>query len=155
MWKSPRRFSRSTLMTLLCWLMNNHAVSADRVVNIDETSGRLLPVQTVGWGRHGVKQAQVQGNTREATTFTVLQLQELHPDAGDHDAGPLRPQRHLRRRVREQGMARTVFGRLGVARHDLLQQKPVVEDWMSSIARSQRRRFPQCRDGGRSTPCPR
>ena len=59
------------LFTKLCWLMDKHAVSADRVVNIDETSCRLLPVHQTGWGRRGVKQAQLQGNTREATTFTV------------------------------------------------------------------------------------
>ena len=50
---------------------HKHAVSADRVVNIDETLCRLLPVQLTGGGRRGVKQAQLQGNTREATTFTV------------------------------------------------------------------------------------
>ena len=51
--------------------MDKHAVSADRVVNIDETSCRLLPVHRIVWGRRGVKQAQIQGNTKEATTFTV------------------------------------------------------------------------------------
>ena len=59
------------LFIKLCWLMDKHAVNADRVVNIDETSCRLLPVHHIGWGRRGVKQAQLQGNTREATTFTV------------------------------------------------------------------------------------
>ena len=47
------------LFIKLCWLMDNHAVSADRVVSIDETSCRLLPVQHIGWGRHDVKQAQL------------------------------------------------------------------------------------------------
>ena len=59
------------LFIKLCWLMEKHAVSADRVVNIDETSCRLLPVHQTGWGRRGTKQAQLQGNTKEATTFTV------------------------------------------------------------------------------------
>ena len=68
------------LFIKLCWLMDKHAVSADRVVNIDETSCRLLPVHQTGWGRRGVKQAQLQGNTREATTFTV---------AFSMDRGPL------------------------------------------------------------------
>ena len=45
--------------------------STPHVVNIDETSCRLLPVHQIGWGRRGFKQAQLQGNTREATTFTV------------------------------------------------------------------------------------
>ena len=40
---TPRLFIK------LCWLMETHAVSADRVVNID------------------IKQAQLQGNTKEAT----------------------------------------------------------------------------------------
>ena len=68
------------LFIKLCWLMDKHAVSADRVVNIDETSCRLLPVHQIGWGRRGVKQAQIQGSTREATTFTV---------AFSMDRGPL------------------------------------------------------------------
>ena len=59
------------LFIKLCWLMDKHAVSADRVVNIDETSYRLLPVHQTGWGRRGVKQAQLLGNTKEATTFRV------------------------------------------------------------------------------------
>ena len=41
-------------------------------MNIDETSCRLLSVHQIGWVRRGVKQAQLQGNTREATTFTVV-----------------------------------------------------------------------------------
>ena len=68
------------LFIKLCWLMDKHAVSADRVVNIDETSCRLLPVDQIGWGRRGVKQAQRQGNAKEATTFTV---------AFSMDRGPL------------------------------------------------------------------
>ena len=68
------------LFIKLCWLMDKHAVSADRVVNIDETSCRLLPVHQTGWDRRGVKQAQIQGNTKEATTFTV---------AFSMDRGPL------------------------------------------------------------------
>ena len=60
--------------------MDKHAVSADRVVNIDETSCRPLPVHQIGWGRRGVKQAQLEGNTREATTFKV---------AFSTDRGPL------------------------------------------------------------------
>ena len=44
---------------------DKHAVSAERVVNIDETSCRLLPVHQVGWGRRGVQQAQLQGNSKE------------------------------------------------------------------------------------------
>ena len=46
------------LFIKLCWLMDTHAVGADRVVNIDETSCRVLP-------------AHLQGNTKEATTFTI------------------------------------------------------------------------------------
>ena len=68
------------LFIKLCWLMDKHAVGADRVVNIDETSCRLFPVHQTGWGRRGVKQAQIQGNAKEATTFTV---------AFSMDRGPL------------------------------------------------------------------
>ena len=68
------------LFIKLCWLMDTHAVSADCVVNIDETSCRLLPVHQTGWGRRGTKQAQLQGNTNEATSFTV---------AFSMDRGPL------------------------------------------------------------------
>ena len=67
------------LFIKLCWLMDKHAVRADRVVNIDETSCRLLPVHQTGWGRRGVKQAQIQGNTREATTFTVALSMDRGP----------------------------------------------------------------------------
>ena len=43
---SPEQQHANThrLFIKLCWLMDKHAVSADRVVNIDETSCRLLPV---------------------------------------------------------------------------------------------------------------
>ena len=79
---SPEQQHANThrLFIKLCWLMDTHAVSADRVVNIDETSCRLLPVHQTGWGRCGVKQAQLQGNTKEATTFTI---------AFSMDRGPL------------------------------------------------------------------
>ena len=59
--------------------MDKHAVSTDRVVNINETSCRLLPVHRIGWRRRGVKQAQLQGNTREATTFTVALSMDRGP----------------------------------------------------------------------------
>ena len=68
--RQVRERSRHRLFIKLCRLMSTHAVSADRVVNIDDTSCRLLSVYYIGWGRRGVKQAQLQGNTREATTFT-------------------------------------------------------------------------------------
>ena len=63
--------NKHRLFIKLCWLMGKHAVSEDRVVNIDETTCRLLLVHQSGWGRRGVKQAQLQGNTRERTTFPV------------------------------------------------------------------------------------
>ena len=48
---SPEQQHANThrLFVKLCWLMDEHAVSADRVVNIDETSCRLLMVQQIGW----------------------------------------------------------------------------------------------------------
>ena len=75
-----QRANTQRLFIKLCWLMDKHAVSADRVVNIDETSCRLLPVHQMGWGRRGVKQAQLQGNAKETTTFTI---------AFSMDRGPL------------------------------------------------------------------
>ena len=71
---SPEQQHANThrLFIKLCWLMCTHAASADRVVNIDETSCRLLPLHQIRWGRRGVKQAQTQSNTKEATTFTVM-----------------------------------------------------------------------------------
>ena len=74
------------LFIKLCWLMDKHAVSAYRVVNIDETSSRLLPVHHIGWGRRGVKQAQLQGNTKEATTFTIAFSMDRGVHAGKTDA---------------------------------------------------------------------
>ena len=59
------------LFIKLCWLMSTHAVSADRVVNIDETSCRLLPVHQFGWSRRGVKQAQLQCKTGTRHFLTV------------------------------------------------------------------------------------
>ena len=71
-----RKELRDTLQLFikLCWQMSTYGVSEDRVVNTDETPCRLLPVHQL----RGVKQAQ--GNTREATTFTV---------AFSMDRGPL------------------------------------------------------------------
>ena len=62
---SPEQQHANThrLFNKLCWLTDKHAVSADRLVNIDE-SCRLLPVHQIGWDRPGVKHAQPQGNTR-------------------------------------------------------------------------------------------
>ena len=79
---SPEQKHANThrMFVKLCWLMEKHAVGADRVVNIDETSCRLLPVHQTGWDHRGVKQAQLQGNTKEATTFTI---------AFSMDRGPL------------------------------------------------------------------
>ena len=80
---SPEQQHANThrLFIKLCWLMDKHAVGADRVVNIDETSCRRLPVHQTGWGRRGTKHAQLQGNAKEATTFTVA----LSMDRGPRD----------------------------------------------------------------------
>ena len=96
--------------------MDKHAVSADRVVNIDETSCRLLLVDQIVWGR-GVKQAQLQGNAKEATTFSVafstdrgaldMLVQNVH--AGKTDAVlPEQPwPEHTRHVTSENGWATT------------------------------------------------
>ena len=77
--KELHSLEQHRLFIKLCWLVSTHAVSADRVVNVDDTSFRLLLVHQTGWGRRGVKQAQLQG-TKEATTFT---------DVFSMDRGPL------------------------------------------------------------------
>ena len=96
---SPEQQHANThrLFIKLCWLVSTHAVGADRVVNIDETSCRLLPVHQIGWGRRGVKQAQLQGNTKEATTFTAwtrgpldMLVQIAHAGSRPRTAGPPR-----------------------------------------------------------------
>ena len=45
------------LFIKLCWLVDKHVVSADRVVHIDETSCRLLLVHQTGWGRREASSA--------------------------------------------------------------------------------------------------
>ena len=75
-----QRANTHRLFIKLCWQMSTCGVSADRVVNVDETSCRLLPGQQIGWSRRGVNQAQLRGNAKEATTFAV---------AFSMDRGPL------------------------------------------------------------------
>ena len=72
------------LFIKLCWLMDKHAVSADRVVNIDETSCRLFPVQQVGWGRRGVKQAQLR--PRHSDEPPTAKHVRVLPEVDGHDA---------------------------------------------------------------------
>ena len=69
------------------------------------------------------------------------QLQELHPGAVEHDAGPLRHRRLVRRRRDEQGMATTI-GRRGISGSDG-PLRPGMDNWVASLARSQRRRAPR------------
>ena len=84
-WKRSTALSSSTPTRTGCssscagWRTSSLS-AAEGVANIDEASCRLLSVHQIGWGRRGVKQAQLQGNTREATTFTV---------AFSMDRGPL------------------------------------------------------------------
>ena len=59
------------LFLKLCWLMDKHAVSADRLNNIDETSCRLFASADDRVGRRGVKQAQLQACARDTTTWIV------------------------------------------------------------------------------------
>ena len=57
------------------------------------------------------------------------QLQELHPDAGGHDAGPLCLRRYIRRRGHEQSMAAPVFDRMGISRsHGPVREEPRVDN---------------------------
>ena len=65
--QSPEQQHANThrLFIKLCWLVDTHAVGADRVVNIDDTSYRHLPVHQTRWGRRGTKQAQLHPNTKD------------------------------------------------------------------------------------------
>ena len=84
------------------------------------------------------------------------QLQELHPDAGERHACPLRHRRLLPRPGHEQSMAAPVFGRVGIScSHGLVREEPGVDNWMASLARRQQRRVPRGRRRGRGTPRPR
>ena len=42
------------LFIKLCWLMDKHAVSADRAVNMDETSCPVLLVHQIEWSHRGI-----------------------------------------------------------------------------------------------------
>ena len=66
-----QRANTQRLYITLSWMMGTNGVSADRTVNIDETSCHFLPVHQIGWSRRGVKHSQLQANTKEATTFTL------------------------------------------------------------------------------------
>ena len=108
------------LFIKLCWLMDKHAVSADRVVNIDETSCQLLSVHQTGWSR-GVKQA---------TTFTVAFTMDRGPldmlvqivHAGKTDAVlPEQPwPEHTHHVTSENGWATTTLLQLAATLEDVL-----------------------------------
>ena len=120
--------------------MDKHAVSAERVINIHETSFRLLPVKTIGWSRRGDKQAQLQSNTRELTTFTAafsmdrgtldMLLQIVH--AGNTDAVLEEPwPLHTSHVTSESGWATTTT---------LLQLTATLDDVMNPIVVENRKR---------------
>ena len=78
------------------------------------------------------------------------QLQELHPDAGDLDAGPLCPRRLIRRHGGKQGMAATIFGRMCLAlHHGPVRQKQSMAYWLASTACPQRCQLQTSRPRGR------
>ena len=84
------------------------------------------------------------------------QLQELHPDASERHSCPRRSRWLLRWPGHEQSMAAPVFGRMGSPRSEgPLGRQPGVVDWLASLARPQRRRFPRCSRRGRGAPRPR
>ena len=65
------------------------------------------------------------------------QLQELHPDPGGHDAGPLFLRRWIRRRGHEQSMAAPVFDGMGISRsHGPVREEPGVDNPVASLART-------------------
>ena len=104
---SPEQQHANThrLFIKLCWLVETHAVTADRIVNIDETSCRLLPVDQTG--RETGPAAR---QHKEATTFTIAFSMDRGPlymlveivHAGKTDAVlPEQPRARSSRHVRE------------------------------------------------------
>ena len=109
----------------LCWLMDKHVVSAERVINIDDTSFRLLPVQTI--------RAVAAGNTRELTTFTAA----FNMDRGPSDMlVPIAARWQYRRRLAGGTLGgahvpRHIGERLGTTTTTLLQLTATLDDVMN------------------------
>ena len=76
----PRHVHTHRLFIKLCWLMSTHVVSADRVVNIDETSYRLLPVHP----------SDRVGPPRRETSSDAGQHEGGHDNHGRLQRGPWR-----------------------------------------------------------------
>ena len=129
------------LFIKLCWQMSTYGVSEDRVVNIDETSCRLFPVHQIGLGHRGVNQAQLQGNTKEATTFTVafsvdrgpldMLVQIVHVGNTDAVLRELPWPEHTHRVTSVSGWANTTT------------EEPGVDNWMVSLPCPQRCPLPK------------
>ena len=100
--------------------METHAVNADRVVNIDEMSCRLLLVHQIGWGRCGANQARLQGNAEKATTITIAFSIDRAPlDMPGADRARRQDRRRLARAARTGAhSSRHVRERLGDDGHD-------------------------------------
>ena len=68
------------LFVKLCWLMDTHAVGADRVVNIDETSCRLLlSVRQIGRGPPRRQEGSGAGQRKRTTSFTIAYSMDCGP----------------------------------------------------------------------------
>ena len=120
---SPEQQHANThrLFTKLCWLMDTHAVGADRVVSIDETSCRLLPVRQTGWGRRGKKTGPAAGQHQGG--HDIHDRLQHGPWPTQH-AGADRARRQDRRRFARAALAgahspRHLRERLGHDHHDL------------------------------------
>ena len=182
---SPKQQHANThwLFIMLCWLMDKHAASADRVVNIDETSCRPLPVHQT----RDVKQAQLWGNAKEATTFTVAFSMDRGPAGhadrasgqdrlghhGDHDPAV---HSHIGQNAEPEQRRRSLDPSLGHGqhprqrghddRHDGIPSRrtvlppatkrvPGLDNWLASIACPQRCPPQRSRRRGHGTPFPR
>ena len=141
----------------LCWHMDKHAISAERVITIDETSFRLFPVQTIGWGRRG---AQLQSNTRELATFTAafkmdcgpldMLLKIVHAGKANRLAGgtlaAAHVPRHIGQRLANHDDAPTAHGHTG-RRDEPKQGKTIVHPSLGHGQHPRQRGYPGRHEG--------
>ena len=69
----------TALRQKLVFTMEAHNVGPDRVVNIDETTVRLLPTSSFGWSTKGEKSAQLQSGKAVVTATVAVPMAEETP----------------------------------------------------------------------------